>query len=140
MKKLVFKLILPIVILFLVSISPLIVTIAYANDEKVYENTKLNFNSYKPVACSTPDKIIDIVDKTFLEKPYMEGKGVAAAADGKTFISTQVFIGINLETLTFSIVELINPNLACIIGAGTGFKFIEGGGKKINVHLQMHTN
>ena len=140
MKKLVFKLILPIVILFLVSISPLIVTIAYANDEKVYENTKLNFNSYKPVACSTPDKIIDIVDKTFLEKPYMEGKGVAAAADGKTFISTQVFIGINLETLAFSIVELINPNLACIIGAGTGFKFIEGGGKKINVHLQMHTN
>ena len=140
MKKLVFKLILPLVILFLVSISPLIVTIAYANDEKIYEETKLNFNSYKPVACSTPDKIIDIVDKVFLEKPYIEGKGIASAADGNTFISTSIIIGINMDTLTFSIVELINPNLACIIGAGTGFKLIGNKGKKTNVHLQMHTN
>ena len=140
MKKLVSKIILPIVILFLVSISPLIVTIAYANDEKIYEETKLNFNSYKPVACSTPDAIIDIVDKTYLEKPYMGGKGIAAAADGKTFISTQVYIGINLETQTFSIVELINPNLACIIGAGTGFKLIGNKGKKTNVRIQMQTN
>ena len=31
------------------------------------KNTKLNFNSPKPVACSHPDTIIDIVDKTFLE-------------------------------------------------------------------------
>ena len=131
MKKLVFK------ILCFVFIT----SFAYANDEQIYEQTKLNFNSYKPVACSTPDKIIDIVDKTFLEKPYMEGKGIAAAADGKTFISTQVYIGINLETQTFSIVELINPNLACIIGAGTGFRFIQGNGsKKTNVYLQMQTN
>ena len=130
MKKLVFK------ILCFVFIT----SFAYANDEQIYEQTKLNFNSYKPVACSTPDKIIDIVDKTFLEKPYMEGKGIAAAADGKTFISTQVYIGINLETQTFSIVELINPNLACIIGAGTGFKLIGNKGKKTNVHLQMQTN
>ena len=62
-------------------------------------------------------------------------------ADGKTFISTQVIIGINLETLTFSIVELINPNLACIIGAGTGFRFVQGeGSKKTNVRIQMQTN
>tara|TARA_B100000427_G_C15486872_1_gene585723 strand:- start:1244 stop:1636 length:393 start_codon:yes stop_codon:yes gene_type:complete len=130
MKKLVFK------ILCFVFIT----SFAYANDEQIYEQTKLNFNSYKPVACSTPDKIIDIVDKTFIEKPYMEGKGIAAAADGKTFISTQVYIGINLETQTFSIVELINPNLACIIGAGTGFKLIGSKGKKTNVYLQMQTN
>ena len=131
MKKLVFK------ILCFVFIT----SFAYANDEKLYENTKLNFNSHKPVACSHPDTIIDIVDKTFLEKPYMQGKGIAAATDGKTFISTQVIIGINLETLTFSIVELINPNLACIIGAGTGFRFVQGeGSKKTNVRIQMQTN
>ena len=131
MKKLVFK------ILCCVFIT----AFAYANDEKLYENTILNFNSHKPVACSHPDTIIDIVDKTFLEKPYMQGNGISAATDGKTFISTQVIIGINLETQTFSIVEIINPNLACIIGAGTGFRFIQGNGsKKTNVYLQMQTN
>ena len=131
MKKLVFK------ILCFVFIT----SFAYANDEKLYENTKLNFNSHKPVACSHPDTIIGIVDGTFLEKPYMQGNGISAATDGKTFISTQVIIGINLETQTFSIVEIINPNLACIIGAGTGFRFIQGNGsKKTNVYLQMQTN
>ena len=71
----------------------------------------------------------------------MQGNGISAATDGKTFISTQVIIGINLETLTFSIVELINPNLACIIGAGTGFRFVQGeGSKKTNVRIQMQTN
>ena len=128
-------------LVFKVLIFVFITSFAYANDEKIYENTKLNFNSHKPVACSHPDTIIDIVDKTFLEKPYMQGKGIAAATDGKTFISTQLIIGINLETLTFSIVELINPNLACIIGAGTGFKFVQGeGSKKTNVRIQMQTN
>ena len=131
MKKLIFK------ILCFVFIT----SFAYANDEQVYEETKLNFNSHKPVACSTPDTIIDIVDKTYLEQPYMQGNGISAATDGKTFISTQVIIGINLETQTFSIVEVINPNLACIIGAGTGFRFVKGNGsKKTNVRIQMQTN
>ena len=128
-------------LVFKVLIFVFITSFAYANDEKIYENTKLNFNSHKPVACSHPDTIIGIVDGTFLEKPYMQGKGIAAATDGKTFISTQLIIGINLETLTFSIVELINPNLACIIGAGTGFRFVQGeGSKKTNVRIQMQTN
>ena len=49
MKKLVFK------ILCFVFIT----SFAYANDEQVYEDTKLNFNSHKPVACSTPDTVIE---------------------------------------------------------------------------------
>ena len=118
----------------------LITTFAYANDEKMYEQTKLNFNSQKPIACSTPERIIDVVDKTYGEKPYMEGNGIAAALDGKTFIGTSIIIGINMDTLTFSIVELVNPTTACIIGAGTGFRLIGNKGKKTNVHLQMQTN
>ena len=117
-----------------------ITSFAFGNDEQIYEETKLNFNSQKPIACSTPETIINIVDKTYGEKPYMEGNGIAAALDGKTFIGTSIIIGINMDTLTFSIVELVNPTTACIIGAGTGFRLIGNKGKKTNVHLQMQTN
>ena len=126
MVKLVFK------ILFFVFIT----SFAYANDEKIYEDTKLNFNSHKPVACSHPDTIIGIVDKTFLEKPYMQGKGIAAAVDGQQFIKTNIVIAVNLETKTFSIVEFIAPNLVCIIGGGNEFEFLTPETEKTNIILE----
>ena len=45
-------------------------------------------------------------------------------------------LSINLETKSFSIVELINDNLACIIGGGKNFRFNKPPAKKINTSLE----
>ena len=105
-------------------------TSAYAEHEK---NT---YNSQKPVSCTTPDKMLEIVKDTFGESPYFRGKGIAAAVDGQQFIETNVVIAINMETKTFSIIEFIAPNLVCIIGGGNNFELLAPEAKKINIVLE----
>ena len=105
-------------------------TTAYA------EHEKLNFNSQKPVTCTTPDKIKRLLGDQLGEMPYMQGDGVSAATDGKTFIETNLIIAVNLETKTFSVVEMLNDNLACIIGGGKNFRFNKPPTKKINTSLE----
>ena len=94
-------------------------TSAYAEHEK---NT---YNSQKPVSCTTTEKMKDLVGGQYLELPYMQGDGIAPAVDGQQFIKTQIVVAVNLETKTFSVVEIINPQLACIIGGGSKFRFNE---------------
>ena len=93
-------------------------TSAYAEHEGI-----LTYNSKKPISCGTPEKMKDIVGGQFGELPYFQGEGLAPAVDGRQFIKTTVVISVNLETTTFSIIEFINPELACIIGGGRGFQF-----------------
>ena len=111
-------------------LSLVMTTTAYA------EHEKLNYNSQKPVTCTTPDKIKQLLGDQLGEMPYMQGDGVSAATDGKTFIETNLIIAVNLETKTFSVVELINDNLACIIGGGKNFRFNKPPTKKINTSLE----
>ena len=111
-------------------LSLVMTTTAYA------EHEKFNYNSQKPVTCSTPDKVKNLLGNQLGEMPYMQGEGLAAATDGKTFIKTTLIISINLETKSFSIVELINDNLACIIGGGKNFRFNKAPAKKINTSLE----
>jgi hypothetical protein len=88
----------------------------------VYAST-MNYNSQKPVSCMTTEKMKMLVGGQYGELPYMQGDGIAPAVDGQQFIKTQVIVAVNLDTKTFSIVEVINENLACIIASGNQFKF-----------------
>ena len=108
-------------------LSLVLTTSAYAEHEK---NT---YNSQKPVTCMTPKEMIQIVDGKFNEIPYIQGDGLAAAIDGNQFIKTQVIISINPETRTFTVVELINPNLACMIAGGENVRIVINPSEKTKV-------
>ena len=95
-------------------------TNAYAEHEG---NEKQTYNSQKPVTCMTPSEMLTIVEK-FSEVPYLRGQGLAAAIDGRQWIKTQVVVAINPETKTFTVVEFINQNLACVIAGGEDIELI----------------
>mgnify|MGYP001295559578 FL=1 len=105
-------------------------TSAYAEHEK---NT---YNSQKPVSCNTFENVTALVGGQFGEMPYMQGDGIAAATDGKQFIKTQIVVAVNLETNTFTVVEVISPELACIIAGGNNFRFNKKPSQKTNILLE----
>ena len=92
----------------------------------------MNYNSQKPVACMTTDKMKSLIGEKYGEMPYMQGDGIAPATDGQQFIKTTVVVAINLETKSFSIVEIINPDLACIVASGSEFQFNQPPQQKTN--------
>ena len=69
------KRIFSILILFFV-----LTTSAYA------EHEKFNYNSQKPVTCTTPERVKDVLGKMLGELAYFQGEGTAASTDGKSFI------------------------------------------------------
>ena len=77
-----------------------ITSFAFGNDEQIYEETKLNFNSQKPIACSTPETIINIVDKKFYTLGHLEISPVGYLPD---------------QLLNWS--EQITSNSTCIFSA-----------------------
>tara|TARA_B100000424_G_scaffold246098_1_gene217496 strand:- start:627 stop:992 length:366 start_codon:yes stop_codon:yes gene_type:complete len=105
-------------------------TSAYAEHEK---NT---YNSQKPVTCMTPQQMLGIVSGKFNEIPYIQGDGLAAATDGIQFINTQVIVSINPKTRTFSVVEIINPQLACVIAGGENVRIVIKPSEKTKVSLE----
>ena len=111
-------------------LSLVLTTSAYAEHEK---NT---YNSQKPVTCMSPQQMLAIVDKQFKEVPYIQGDGLAAATDGVQFIKTQVIVSINPETRTFSVVELNNPTLACVIAGGENVRIVIKPTEKTKVSLE----
>ena len=76
----------------------------------------------KPVVCNHPDTIIQLVDK-WGEKPKMKLYNVSPNLKG-IIIPTNVVFGMNIETGTWSLVEFINADWACIIANGTGAEVI----------------
>ena len=108
-------------------LSLVLTTSAYA------EHEKQNYNSQKPVSCMNMEQMLAIVDGKFGEKPWFRADGISAATDGKQFIKTQVIVAVNLETKTFSVVEVISPEIVCIIGGGNNFTFNEPPKQKTNI-------
>tara|TARA_B100000575_G_C22927221_1_gene537534 strand:+ start:236 stop:601 length:366 start_codon:yes stop_codon:yes gene_type:complete len=100
------------------------------------EHEKNTYNSQKPVSCNTVENVTNLLAGTFKEMPYMQGDGLAPALDGGQFIKTNIIISLNLETQTFSVVEIINGNLACIIAGGNNFRFNKPVGNKTNISLE----
>ena len=111
-------------------LSLVLTTSAYAEHEK---NT---YNSQKPVSCNTVEAVTALVGGQFGELPYMQADGVAPAVDGQQFIKTQIVVAVNLETKTFSIVEIINDNLACIVAGGNNFRFNKPPSTKTSISLE----
>ena len=108
-------------------LSLVLTTSAYA------EHEKQNYNSQKPVSCMNMEQMLAIVDGQFGEKPWFTADGISAATDGKQFIQTQIIVAVNLDTKTFSIVEVISPQIVCIIGSGNNFTFNEPPKQKTNI-------
>ena len=107
-------------------LSLVLTTSAYA------EHEKQNYNSQKPVSCMNMEQMLAIVDGKFGEKPWFTADGISAATDGKQFIKTQVIVAVNLDTKTFSVVEVISPEIVCIIGGGNNFTLTKPPSKKTN--------
>ena len=99
------------------------------------EHEKFNYNSQKPITCTTPERVKEVLGDVLGELPYFQGEGTAPALDGKTFIKTNVIISVNLETGTFSVVEMINEFTMCVIAGGQKFKFNKPPEQKINTSL-----
>ena len=97
------------------------------------EHEKQNYNSQKPVSCMNMEQMLSIVNDKFGEKPWFTADGISAATDGKQFIKTQMIVAVNLETKTFSVVEVITPEIVCIIGGGSNFTLTKPPSKKTNI-------
>lgn len=100
------------------------------------EHEKFNYNSQKPITCTTPDRVKDILGNMLGELPYFQGEGTAAALDGKSFIKTKLIISVNLDTGTFSVVEMINEYTMCVIAGGEKFQFNSPPTNKTNISLE----
>ena len=81
----------------------------------------------------TPQQVLAVVSGRFNEVPYMQGDGLAAATDGVQFINTQVIVSINPETKTFSVVEVLSPELACVIAGGENIRIVVNPSEKTKV-------
>ena len=101
-------------------------TNAYAEHEK---NT---YNSQKPVTCMTPQQVLAVVSGRFNEVPRCKVMDLHAT-DGVRFINTQVIVSINPETKTFSVVELLSPELDFVIAGGENIRIVVNPSEKTKV-------
>ena len=100
------------------------------------EHEKFNYNSQKPITCTTPERVKDVLGNMLGELPYFQGEGTAPALDGKSFIKTKLIISVNLETGTFSVVEMLNEYTMCVIAGGEKFQFNSPPTNKTNISLE----
>jgi|TARA_R110002167_G_scaffold23948_2_gene84932 hypothetical protein len=76
----------------------------------------------KPVICGTVEDIIGI-SKGFGELPVLRGDGTTMKDDGK-YSPSQYVIGLNQETGTWTLIELLSTGQACILGRGSKLEIL----------------
>ena len=74
------------------------------------------YYSKKPVICGTTEEIINKA-KEYEEMPFLRGEGVSMREDGSYTASTYV-IGLNAETWSWTLIEVLPSGTACILGNG----------------------
>ena len=72
----------------------------------------------KPVVCNHPDTITELL-VMWGEKPKMTMNNVSPNIKSE-LLQTVVVFGMNIETGTWSIVEFVDPDWACILANGIG--------------------
>ena len=72
----------------------------------------------KPVVCNHPDTITELL-VMWGESPKMTMNNVSPNLKSE-LLQTIVVFGMNIETGTWSIVEFVDPNWACILANGIG--------------------
>ena len=78
------------------------------------------YNSQKPVVCQHPDLILHTLTKDWQEAPIMRWDNVSVRENGE-LMNTTIGFGLNKQTGTWSLVEFIDEDWACIIANGWGF-------------------
>tara|TARA_B100000900_G_scaffold365584_1_gene340931 strand:- start:284 stop:661 length:378 start_codon:yes stop_codon:yes gene_type:complete len=78
-------------------------------------------NAMKPVVCQHPDFIVHTLTKEWKEQPIMTWSNVSVRENGE-LMKTTIAFGLNKDTGTWSLVEFISPDWACIIGNGWGME------------------
>ena len=76
----------------------------------------------KPVVCNHPDTITSLLDM-WGEKPKMTMSNVSPNLKSE-MLGTVVVFGMNTNTNTWSIVEFISPDWACILANGVGAEIL----------------
>ena len=76
----------------------------------------------KPVICGTMKDIVD-TSKKFGELPAIIGQGTTMSDNGK-YTPSQYVIGLNQETGTWTLIELLSTGQACILGRGSRLEIL----------------
>ena len=80
-------------------------------------------NVSKPMVCGLPDVIRKIVSDAG-EIPVQQFGGVSPNVDGTSYLGTIIVLGFNPITRTWSLVEFIDKEWACIIANGIGVEAV----------------
>ena len=75
-------------------------------------------SAFKPVVCNHPDTITELL-VMWGESPKMTMNNVSPNIKSE-LLQTVVVFGMNIETGTWSIVEFVDPDWACILANGIG--------------------
>ena len=75
-------------------------------------------NAWKPIMCENPDAITNLLNNMG-EDPLMTMSNVSVGEKGQ-LIKTVIAFGMNKKTGTWSLVEFLNKDWACVIGNGKG--------------------
>ena len=97
-----------------------------------HDMNKQPSNAWKPIMCDKPDAITTLLAKLG-EQPTMTMHNVSVNQEGQ-LIKTVIAFGLNKDTGTWSLVEFINNDWACIIGNGKGANVIINNEKQTNVN------
>jgi hypothetical protein len=76
-----------------------------------------NYYTAKPVICGPVKDIID-TSKQFGELPLLKGEGITMNRNG-AYTPSQYVIGLNEETGTWTLIEVLSTGQACVLGTGT---------------------
>jgi len=84
----------------------------------------------KPVVCGTMEDVVGI-SKKYGELPIIRGEGTTMNDNGK-YAQSQYVIGLNQETGTWTLIELLSTGHACILGRGSKLEILS---KKDGIEL-----
>jgi len=87
-----------------------------------HDSNRQPSNALKPIMCENPDAITSLL-ADMGEDPTMTMNNVSVNEKGE-LIKTVIAFGLNKDTGTWSLVEFINKDWACIIGNGVGANVI----------------
>lgn len=72
----------------------------------------------KPVICNTPEQVHKIVEKYNEQILLGAATSLPEYGSGKIVASASVILYINAETKSFTLIEYLSPEIACVISFG----------------------
>ena len=71
----------------------------------------------KPIQCGTLEEVLELME-TLNEKPFIYFEGLTSRPEGQ--FTSKFVITLNKETNGWTLLEIPDPEQACILGAGQG--------------------